>query len=447
MQLSMQTRARIDLLEANRTPLQESRPLSIDLPSYTDVTRERLRNVIVSNIWWEDRLDARRVFRPTMDRHGPGSHLSMPLSASWMSSGPQADGKDTNVVAFPTGVDRTFVDFMERLGVLGRHTFVDFYKLGQLSRESGKLLYSVDDLPSAWDAVAINRSETHRLINTKKFLRPLSAWAAPYETVDLTRTTPDDFTRVGGGGRVYVKLNNTENTGDGVRPVDSVEQYVALVAELRAHATKHNLDTEICLQTHIQGRNHSFQYVMRPGDTRLGLIALSNQRVEADGVTYAGNENLPLTPDILTPEIAAVMTDMAARIRRIDPQAFGCVMCDYFTTEDGRTLTFDPGLRPTGNTATALARMFIEEQTGKSPLVSEFFFVPTTPAERDFSATVSPLGDRTTVDSLEKRGYGVLPWGYNQYAGRGPWIAVGMTQAKLREAVDDATGILKAAHG
>lgn len=412
------------------------------------MTRHRLGGVLVSNIWWEDRIDPRRVFRPTMNRFGPGSHLTMPLAASWMSSSPTtAVDAPGNIVVFPRDVDKTFIAFMQKLGVLGAHTFANFHELPDVARREGKKIYSVDDLPEEWDEFVANRSATHRLVNAKQYLRPLSAWAAEYELADLDTTTAADFERIGGGKRVYVKLCNTENTGDGVRPVDTAEQYLALVTGLKTQADAYGLSRQIVLQPSITGRNNSFQFVMRPGESRLGLIALSNQRVADDGVTYAGSENLPLTPAALNPEITAMMTDMAARIRAIDPEAFGCVMCDYFTLEDCRLVTFDPGLRPTGNTATSLARMFTEEQLQSGPLVSEFFFVPVQPAERDFDTFQKPMESITGVNSVAAQGYGVLPWGYNQYMGRGPLIAVAVTREKLQEAIGEATGMLMTAHG
>ena len=444
MPLKPGTQEVIDRLSVDRTPQQDAPRLKIDLPSFSEVVRDRLAGVLVSNMWWEDRLEPTRVYRPTMDRFGPGGHLTMPLAASWLSSGPRSGG---NTVAFPTGVDRTFVEAMIRAGILGKHAYMEFRNLPDVAAALNAKIYSVDDLPEAWDPHAANRSELHRLVNTKKYLRPLSAWAADYELVDLDAACAEDFERIGGGKRVYVKLNNTENTGDGVRPVDTAEQYMATVREIKAQADAHGLDRQIAVQPQIQGRNHSFQFVMRPGDQRLGLIALSNQRVADDGVTYAGSENLPLTPEAVTPELAAVMTDMAARIRAIDPEAFGCVMCDYFTTPDGRILTFDPGLRPTGNTATALARMRAEEELGMKPLVSEFFFVPTTPTERSYDAFSAPLGKRIQMDNIVQSGWAIQPWGYNQHMGRGPLIAIGTSQRKLREAIDEATAILQESHG
>lgn len=420
----------------------ETNGFEVGLPTYSEL-RSRLGGRIVSNYWYDEAIDeSRAYFRPSYERlFGRGGALGMPLAASWMSTGPSIQ-HEGNVVALPADVDRTFTAYMERIGVLGEHRFLDFTSLPSLARDLRLPIYNVDDLPDAWDDVVTTPAWFHRFVNTKGNLNALSGSPAPYFTVDLRTTTEDDFLACN-TPCVYVKLNNTENTGHGVIKCDSKEAYMETVARLRRESVRYNASNTIVVQPKVDGDNHSFQYLLNPEEpTKLHLITISDQLVGPDGVSYAGNNNPPMCPEMITPDLQYLMTDMASRIRALFPSVFGFVMCDYFQTADHRLLAFDPGLRPTGNTATVLAKMCVEERVGH-PMHSSFFVAEARGTEESFSANSARIDGILGPEAAARDGHCILPWGYNQFQGRGLWIAVSKNKSDLQSLMADARIALK----
>lgn len=429
----------------HQAPDQDPRD-SVVIPTFYSL-HDQLEDKLISTYWYDDVINAQRVFRPSYERlRGEGASLVMPLAASWMSSGPDADPATSNVVVFPANIDRTAVDYMQRTEVLGEHDYLhQFNDFPALAEKHDKPIYNVDDLPDAWDQHSANKAETVRRVNIKKELGNLSSFAAPYEIVDVRTTTVDDFARhAGTKGVVYVKLNNTENSGSGVIICRSAEQYMQAVEQIRTQADAYGLDYEIVVQPHVEGENRSFQYFMTPDDDKLHLVAHSRQFVENDGKTYAASENFPLTQEAVTEDLANMMVDMTRRIRAIDPKAFGFVMCDYFHREGQPPLTFDPGLRPTGNTATALARLWAEEIDGRKGWHSALFGLSGEQEKRQmsFEEYKRPAEKLFGPDALVTQGACVMPWGFNQYQGRGVLIGLGRTHDAMQEVIAEVQRVL-----
>lgn len=418
--------------------------MDVRIPTFSSI-REKLRNVIVANFWYDTTVEPSRVYRPPSDeKYGPGAMYNMSLAASWMSSGPAAPREETNIVAIRNGADESFKRYMQSIGVLGANLSLSFQDFPALSHRYHRRIYNVDDLPDAWNRWSMNSANMHRFVNTKKNTKHLSRFAAPYEVVHLERTTAADFERVGNGGPVYVKTNNTENTGDGVFKCDTPRQYVSTVTKLYDDAMKHGLDLEIVLQPRIEGDNRSFQFFLDPSTPEtIDVLSISRQLIEEDGKTYLGNENPPLTPELLTPQVRAMMTDMAQRIRTIDPQTFGFIMCDYFQLPDGRVLAFDPGLRPSGNTATILSRMYLEEQLSSAGYRSEMFAAPARREGMSFKEYVRPIDAILGPQSAARDGHCVLPWGYNHVQGKALLIALSKTRDGIAAIVDDVQETLR----
>jgi len=425
-------------------PLEESDPLSsVEFPNYSEL-QKNLNNLIIANFWNDGDVNpSREVFRPAFRRkNGAGSNFNMPLAASWLSSGPGASSKETNIVAFPKGVDETFLAYMRSIGVLGEHDAIDFEDFPRIAVETRRKIYNVDDFTDDWDDISVNSARTLRYVNTKKYLRELSSYAAPDTIVDLRKTTVHDFFAVGKGDTVYVKKNNTENTGNGVLICKTADQYEAIVQELLSEAKEHHLDFDIVLQSRIEGTNRSFQYFMTPDQPKsIGMMALSYQHIEKDGKTYAGSDNVPVSAENVDANLAAMMLDMATKLRALDSKVFGFVMCDYFETKDG-LLAFDPGLRPTGNTATALARMFMEEQMREPHLLSSLTFIPSARPETSFKNYTKPIDALMGPDAFVKEESCVLPWGYNHLQGNGLFIGIGKTQEKLQAVLAEVSRTL-----
>lgn len=447
----------------------------ITMPTLARI-RDTMRRKIITHSWHNESIDPTRAgMRPSFsDLYGEGSTLTMPLAASWLSSGPGACEDDTNIVAFPKGVDRSFVQYMQSIGVLGKHSFVDFQSLSALANRTSRLIYSVDELPEEWDSVSANTARAMRLVNTKKELHALSNFPVPYVRADLQELASDMQKRIGSlralknihqiiweryrtylygvlcdpsrpamaDRPLYIKLNNTEASGIGVFRCDSADDFKKTIVSLREKALLHDLDTEIVIQPKVDGKNKSFQYILNPGEPhRIQLLTLSEQFIADDGVTYVSSINAPIFDKDISSHLAVLMTNMARHIQAIDLDAFGCVMCDYFELKDGKLLAFDPGLRPTGNTATAIARLLIQEQAG-SPMHSTLFCPETTKRETPFKTFIQPLGALMGPDAAAKDGCCVLPWGYNHIQGRGLFIGVAKTREELENLVQDTTATL-----
>jgi hypothetical protein len=143
----------------------------------------------------------------------------------------------------------------------------------------------------------------------------------------------------------------------------------------------------------------------------------------------------------IEPAVADLILDMASRIRQIDPKTFGFVMCDYFATKQG-PLAIDPGLRPTGNTATILAKMFIEQELKDTAYWSSLFFVNSDKPATAFDTYVRPIDRLLGPDAAAREGRCVLPWGYNHVQGKGLFIAIAKVRSDLAAIVEDASRAL-----
>lgn len=443
--------------------------MRIVFPTF-DRIRDTMRRKIIAHMWVNVRVDrCREGFRPSFsDLYGEGADFTMPLAASWLSSGPDAHTDETNIIAFPKGIDKSAVAYMRDIGMLGKHAFTDFKKLPDLAKRHKRLLYNVDELPEKWDPISANSARTMRLVNTKKELYSLSGSAVPFLRASLRELYRDLTSGFGKFGTIksipeflwgrfhrhfhtspdttplYIKLNNTEASGIGVFKCDSPGLFQEHIQRLYGEAWIEDLDDEIVIQPHVDGKNRNFQYILDPGfPNRLQLLTLSEQHVADDGVTYLSSLNAPIHREHVSPRLAALMTDMARRIQTVDLNAFGCVMCDYFELPNGDLQTFDPGLRPTGNTATAVARLFVQEQTG-TPMYSSLFSVHSHKPQTAFKNYIQPIDALMGPDAAARDKNCILPWGYNHIGGNGLFIAVSSTQDELRSIMEEAERTLTA---
>lgn len=393
-----------------------------------DTLRRSLASLQVSAIRIDSALDpSREAVRPSNDRlYGPGSMNMLPFIATWLSTGDTTPHEQGNTVLLPASIDRTAVDYMQRNGLLGRVAYVE--DLAALKRHvigSTQRLYSIDDLGADFDPYVVVGSQLSRWVNQKDDLTSLSAYA-PFELVlDMYETTVEDFHVVRGNGqnRVFVKTNNTDSAGAGVHICHDEAEFEQTLLKLRDAQMEFGLNRRICVQQELRGRNCSFQVFLDPDDRdTIQIVALTDQLVENDGKTFKASVNHPINASTVTP-VGPVILDMVDRIRARHPEAFGFLTCDYFEQPDGRIAIYDPGLRLTGHTATAMAAHFARKLGHADAWVAQFD-LRSGVENLSFAQFVERTRKLTDPRELARTGVGVLPWGWNDRLGFGVLIGV-----------------------
>src|SRR5262249_8123140 len=156
------------------------------------------------------------------------------------------------------------------------------------------------------------------------------------------------------------------------------------------------------------------------------VIALSDQLVQADGKTYRSSINHAITAENVEPVGEAIL-DMVDRVWAAHPEAYGFMMSDYFATREG-PVVYDPGLRPTANTATALAAHRARKLTGRH-FMTCLLPLPTGKEGLTFAGFACRAGALVEPESLVTRGRALMPWGWNPIQGFGMIIAIAEDQA------------------
>ena len=415
-------------------------------PTFNTI-RRALAGPWISCIWNDASEDPTRAgFRPSYnDVYGPGSVNVMPAIACWLSTGPGGSGEG-NRVALPSAIDRSVVQYAIDHGLLGDHEFV--YGIADLKsrvRESGRIVYSIDDLGSDFDAHVAIGSEASAWLNSKDDLASISAYAPTEVVKDMYEVTVDDYHYVlGDGRRVYLKTNNTEAAGAGVFICDSEPEFEDQMKAIRATQAHFNLNRSLVIQPELTGQNRNFQVFLDP--TRpdcVQVIALTDQLVEDDGKTYKSSVNYPITAESMA-AVGPVIVDMVKRIRERVPEAFGFLMCDFF--QDGEKITiYDPGIRPTGNTATAMVLHFSRMLAGCDLYVQNFAIDTRTPGYQ-FGEFCTRMGSLVDPGNIAKEHRAVLPWGWNHVTGNGALIGVAPSQASWQDMVDDINRMYTKTH-
>ena len=411
----------------------EGHPLRRLVRPTFDSLRRSLAGMFVATIWVDADEDPTRAgFRPSYDSlRGPGSAHMMPFVAAWLSTGPGSEESGGNVVFFTEGMDQTLVAYAKRVGLLGAHQLVPGVRaMKDRVRSAGGRLYNVDDLGRDFDAHAVVGTELSLWLNSKERLETITSFA-PFEIVkDMYDVGLEDFEAAQrGGGRVFLKTCNTENAGSGVFIAGSAAEFAAQLAVIRDKQVRFGLSRRLVVQSELRGTNKSFQVFLdpaRPDDVQ--VVALSDQLVEADGKTYRSSVNHDITRDSVEPVGAAIL-DMVDRIRARHPEAFGFLMSDYFQTAEGPVI-YDPGLRPTGNTATAMAGHLARKVTGRFFATSLIPLATGCPG-LTFEGFARLVGDLVLPENLLREGRALMPWGWNVVQGFGMVIALAEDQAAL----------------
>lgn len=396
--------------------------------------RRAFADMFVATIWIDADEDPRRAgFRPSYDSvMGPGSSTMMPFVAAWLSA--KSEG-GSNVVLFPDKMDATLVEYATEIGLLGAFEWVGGVK-GMLERvrsdSTRRRLYNIDDLDPAFDEHAVIGSSLSRWLNSKEDLASVTRFAPPERVKDMYDVTLAEYewaTELGSGPRVFLKTCNTENAGKGVFIANDAKEFELNLAEIRNAQKTFQLSRRLVVQPEIRGDNKSFQVLLDPrAPNAVQVVALSDQLVEADGKTYRSSVNHPITAETVEPVGAAIL-DMVDHIWERHPEAFGFLMSDYFQTERGPVL-YDPGIRPTGNTATAMAGHLARAVTGRFHATSLVPF-PTGEAGLSFGEFARRAPELFRPESLPSRKIAAMPWGWNRVQGFGMLIAIAEDSAGL----------------
>lgn len=393
-----------------------------------DTIRRAMADCVVSTIWVDSDLDpSREGFRVSYDKlYGPGSTLVMPFVGSWLSTGP-GDHPRSNIVLLPKGIDRTLVSYAQSVGLLGRVEYVEgLESLKRTVIESGKKLYSIDDIGD-FDERSLVTTAMGKWLNSKEDLRSVTAFAPTEVVLDMYDATLGHYRECKrGDGRVFLKTCNTESAGAGVFIARDEGEYERVLADIREKQAKYGLNRKLVIQPEVKGRNRSFQVFMDPSSPeQISVVAITDQLVEADGKTYKASINHAITAENVR-HAGPMIVDMVARVRARYPSAFGFLMCDYFETDTG-VVAFDPGIRPTGNTATVLASHLGRSLTGEH-MATSLLHLRSGIKDFAYETFVSKIGRLADPENLQREGRAVLPWGWNHLQGFGVLICVARNQ-------------------
>ncbi|PKL36393.1 hypothetical protein CVV38_00585 [Candidatus Peregrinibacteria bacterium HGW-Peregrinibacteria-1] len=391
----------------------------------------------------------RERFRPSYalpEKHGVGGDLPFPLAMSWLSTGALKDAR--NMVIFPKDSDGSFATTMKKMGVLGDYFYADLDESLYAARDLRMPIYSVDDLPSCWDRDVVNSNFAMTAGNSKR-VNLLSSFAADYEEISLLKVNVKDLVDKLRSGLFYIKLNNTENSGEGVKkcfkkvngvnePLSIVE-LTKLVEGLKQDVMVYGLNSIVAIQPHVDGVDRNFQIFVTPDSDKIHVVTLSEQFVDENG-SYQSSINSPFDIHEIDERLERVIIDLADNYRSV-LKAFGFVMCDYIETAEGELKVIDPGLRPTANTATAMAKLWLEEQTGEA-VYSSLHFVKTGEFA-SFASFASGVDKFMSADSLVKNGHAVLPWGYNHHQGAGLFVVATSNRDDIEGLKNDVSARIK----
>ena len=401
--------------------------LSLLRPVTKEDIREALKDFDISFIWRSDKYEAeRRGIRTCLSqRDGLGADLKMTYSAAYLGA------TTGSTVYLPSEGDPTLMDYLQRSGLLpaGFVTSGNFDEMMEKATTRGRKVYSVDDLGAHRDAVSAVSQDAMEFVNKKSNVAVLAgAYAPPEEIVSVGNLSADLYERMKpSSGVIYLKTCTGEGGGIGVIRVTSREDMAATIAKLQG---TYSADESIIVQPEIKGRNFRFQIFLNPKNLEsVPVVSLTEQIVADDGIQYTGSLPIPVTPENLA-VIGDAIVEFANNIRLRYPDAVGFASCDFFRTEDHKTILFDPALRPTGNTASFMLRLDLQER-GVPSIVADYKRIKLNAPNLPFSEVERVLGPVIDAQAVLKSGVGVLPWGYNQYQGEGTFMVLGRDQTQV----------------
>lgn len=387
---------------------------ALSLPSYSQLI-ENFRERIISCTWYNmDNIgpnaqipDYWELIRPSFEAQmGPGASLIMPGSAAWLST-------SDNVIHLPAATDESFIDHFKSLGVLRRFACLPYHGLSALQKEFKLPVMGCDKFADEVTHRDVDVAAFERL-NRKADLDVFSAFAAPYEVFDISALDDAVYDKFS-GGCLFIKKDNTEVVAQGVIKVTNRNEFRSAVATLNSEIAQYQgMAKHVILQSGIEGESKSFQY-FQGTEGNAKIISISRQFVDENGV-YQGSLNPPLE-GVLGENEALTIADMSMRVHQEYPDLRGIIMNDYIQKNDGSMFTLDPGLRPTGNTGTSIARLFAAEKTGDDYVASMTKALPAMGRNCSFAEYFDGRSETLSLTHYQSEGWALLPWGYNPVQG------------------------------
>ncbi len=402
---------------------QELRPICID-----DI-KGALSKYDLTWIWRSDKYEPERkgVRTCLSERDGVGADLKMTFAVVYLGS------VTGSKVYFPAEGDSSLVEYLDRQGLTpgGYSVVASFDELYQKAVLADRKVYAVDDLGTGRDLIAGNSQAAMDFVNSKANVKYLAGrFAPPEHIIPVADINADLFNALKpSSGVMYLKTCTGEGGGMGVSRIQSVEQLDAVVKEISSKASP---EERVIFQPEITGKNFRFQIFLDPQKPEVTpVVSLTEQIVADDGIRYHGSIPHELSQENLAP-LAEAITEFARNIRQRFPEAVGFASCDFFRTDDGQIILFDPALRPTGNTASFMLRLQLQE-LGVKAAVTDYKKLKLNNPGLPFSAVEEALGDLANIKQVFEKGYGILPWGYNQYQGEGVFMAIAPTAQEAEE--------------
>ena len=372
-----------------------------------------------------DASDRRSAFRLDYSSLlGPGMDLLMPTAGAYMC------WPGRNRVILPTRSDRSLVTYLQEIGFLGEVVYLDGTDaIVRSQRADGRRTYSIDDMGPDGDDVAVNSLRDMVIGNSKESVAQLSAFAAPEVRKDMFEVGDADYHESHEPGRrVFLKACNTENAGEGVFPVETLDEFRATLDDLRAKAQEYDLNRTVVIQPEVVGDNKSFQVFLDPArPAEIAVVALTDQLVGPDGKKYAGSVNHDLTAERLE-VVGPAIIDLVDRLTSLCPDATGFVMCDYFERPDGTVAVYDPGLRPSSNTGAAMVKRWVEEATGQFVGVANSTWFDFDEPGMPYQKVLDRLGEWADPGHILTHRTGVLPRGHNPIQGKTRFLIITPSQ-------------------
>jgi hypothetical protein len=287
----------------------------------------------------------------------------------------------------------------------------------------GTRLYGCDEYGPILDDLCLVPGADFHLVSSKGWAaRLVGPEYAPYEEqVDMfAGLGTADFRRIrGDADKVYIKSDNAEHGGMGVRAAASPEEFARAIETVRRLTRTYGLNPMLSIQRAVAGVPCSFAVFLTPGSDDIAVAAVTEQVVCRRSGRDLGNKLSPITRDSVEP-IAGLIRTLVANVRaQCKNPPFGFLMCDYLRTAEGEVFGIDPGLRVSASTPGAMFQAWVRSRGGGECFVNSETFVEFRPGF-DFEQLRALLGDFAEPDEITRRGVGAIPfsWQYKQGWGR-----------------------------
>jgi hypothetical protein len=380
----------------------------------------------VATIWaTADLVDdpRRRAVRPVageFEGTATSGNLEMPSVGLWL-------GSRANVVYLLERGDATtdpaLVRWFRDADICGATQAVtDLQDLRSHLERRGTWLYGCDEYGPLLDGRCLVPGEDFHLVSSKGWAaRLVGPEYAPYEEqVDVFEGLgAADFLRIrGDSDKVYIKCDNAEHGGVGVRAAANPEEFARAIEAVRRLTRTYDLNPRLAIQRGVSGVPCSFAVFLTPGSDDIAVVAVTEQVVCPRTARDLGNKLVPITRDAVEP-IAGLIRSLVANVRaycRNPPLGF--LMCDYIRTEAGQVFGIDPGLRVSASTPAAMFQAWVRSRAGEECFVSSETFVEFRPGF-DFDELRSLLGDFADPEAIIRHGVGAIPFSWQRNGGWG----------------------------